>query len=311
MIFRMALVLLMLTTSITLSYSKSKIHYGYSSWYGDRFHGRKTASGEIYNMNKLTAAHRTLPFGTYIKVTNLQNNKSVVVKVNDRGPFKANRIIDVSRKAASKLGFINQGLARVRLEILGRKPKQKATSNNRYIPIPSATALIPKRAFIPKRHKANRLPDRLEEDSFKEDDLDPTRSRFRSKHRGNSKRHKTRRPKKTHFKKIPVPIPAIDIEGNGASNSFKVLVIKTHESIKKSKKKVYKIQIGAYNNLEYAVERQKRFKKKGISTLLCIFRGDGKVFRILIKKSYKSEGSAARMITKLINKGIKGFVLRF
>ncbi len=303
MAFRFALILLMLTTSMTLSYSKSKIHYGYSSWYGDRFHGRKTASGELYDMYKLTAAHRTLPFGTYIKVTNLQNNKSVVVKVNDRGPFKANRIIDVSRKAASKLGFINQGLARVRLEILGKKPKSQTTSNNKYIPVPSKTALIP------KRFEAKRLPDRFEEESFKDNDLDPTRPRFRSKSKRNSKRHKPRHPKGTHLKKIPVP--AIDLQDNGDRNSFKVLVIKTHESIKKSRKKVYKIQIAAYNNLEYAVEQQKIFKKKGIRTLLCIFRGDGKVFRILIKKSYKSKSAAARRITKLINKGIKGFILRF
>lgn len=88
---------------------------GVASWYGRPYHGRRTASGEIYNMNQLTAAHPTLPFGTRVLVTNLENGRTVVVTINDRGPFKPNRIIDVSRKAATQLGFVSQGLTRVRV----------------------------------------------------------------------------------------------------------------------------------------------------------------------------------------------------
>ena len=129
------IILFILSCSVIYNpvHAKSKILYGYSSWYGDKFHGRKTASGEIYNMHKLTAAHRTLPFGTYLKVTNISNKKQVIVKVNDRGPFKANRIIDVSREAAKRLGFINQGLARVKIEILdhyNESVEAKETSDN-------------------------------------------------------------------------------------------------------------------------------------------------------------------------------------
>ncbi len=91
---------------------------GEASWYGPGFNGKKTASGEIFNMNKLTAAHRKLPFGTIVKVTNLKNNKSVVVKVNDRGPFKKGRIIDLSEKAAEQIGLIKDGVAPVKIEIL-------------------------------------------------------------------------------------------------------------------------------------------------------------------------------------------------
>ncbi|MGC9330032.1 MAG: septal ring lytic transglycosylase RlpA family protein [Candidatus Hinthialibacter sp.] len=96
-------------------------HYvdtGTACWYGKQFHGKKTASGEKFNMNAMTAAHRTLPFGTKVRVTNLENRKSVVVRINDRGPFSKGRIIDVSRKAAQLLGFVNAGLARVRIESL-------------------------------------------------------------------------------------------------------------------------------------------------------------------------------------------------
>lgn len=88
---------------------------GVASWYGKPYHGRRTASGEVYNMNQLTAAHPTLPFGTRVTVTNLENGRTVVLTINDRGPFGENRIIDVSRKAAGQLGFLTQGLARVRV----------------------------------------------------------------------------------------------------------------------------------------------------------------------------------------------------
>ncbi len=91
---------------------------GTASWYGQRFHGRKTASGQIYDMSALTAAHPTLPFGTQVRVTNLSNRKAVVLTVNDRGPFAKGRIIDVSRHAADHLGFLRAGTARVRVEVI-------------------------------------------------------------------------------------------------------------------------------------------------------------------------------------------------
>lgn len=91
---------------------------GYASWYGPQFHGRKTANGEIFDMNKLTAAHRTLPLPSYVKVTNLTNGRSLVLRVNDRGPFAKGRILDVSRRGAQLLGFERQGVARVRVQIV-------------------------------------------------------------------------------------------------------------------------------------------------------------------------------------------------
>ena len=92
-----------------------------ASYYADKFHGRKTANGEIFDMYALTAAHKSLPFNTMVKVTNLDNGKSVVVRINDRGPFVAGREIDVSKAAASKLGMLSEGTAHVSLQILGEK----------------------------------------------------------------------------------------------------------------------------------------------------------------------------------------------
>jgi rare lipoprotein A len=90
--------------------------HGKASYYAEQFHGRKTASGETFNMNALTAAHKSYTFGTYLRVTNLSNGRSVIVKVNDRGPFVRGRIIDLSKKAAKELQMLRTGTANVRIE---------------------------------------------------------------------------------------------------------------------------------------------------------------------------------------------------
>jgi rare lipoprotein A len=97
---------------------KEKVFTGKASYYGEKFHDRQTSSGEIYDMTKMTAAHRFLPFNSKVKVTNLINNKSVVVKINDRGPFVDDRIIDLSKEAAERLDMLNYGVIDVRLELL-------------------------------------------------------------------------------------------------------------------------------------------------------------------------------------------------
>lgn len=95
---------------------------GVASWYGEDFQGNPTASGELYDMNELTAASRELPLGTKLKVTNLRNNRSLVLRVNDRGPHLPGRFLDVSKAAAERLGFLGAGLARVEIEVV-RYPK--------------------------------------------------------------------------------------------------------------------------------------------------------------------------------------------
>lgn len=95
---------------------------GMASWYGDDFHGRLTANGEVFDMASLTAAHPTLPMPCYARVSNLSNGKSLIVRVNDRGPYHDNRLIDVSNKAAELLEFKGNGVARVRVEYVGRAP---------------------------------------------------------------------------------------------------------------------------------------------------------------------------------------------
>lgn len=98
------------------------VQYGRASWYGKAFHGRKTANGEVYDMNHLTAAHKTMPLPSYARVTNVKNGNSVIVRVNDRGPFSNNRVIDLSKRAAQVLDYTKAGTAEVKVEYIGPAP---------------------------------------------------------------------------------------------------------------------------------------------------------------------------------------------
>src|SRR6266550_179481 len=131
---------------------------GMASWYGDDFHGRLTANGEVFDMGSLTAAHPTLPMPCYARVTNLSNSKSLIVRVNDRGPYHGNRLIDVSNRAAELLEFKGNGVAQVRVEYVGRAPLEG--SDDRQLmatlrtgipaPSPSTVRIASARSFVPE-----------------------------------------------------------------------------------------------------------------------------------------------------------------
>lgn len=115
-------------------YPKADYKYsetGIASWYGPGFHGKRTANGEVYDENGLTAAHKTLPMPAMVRVTNLENGRSIQVRINDRGPFEAGRIIDMTRRGAQLLGFIQQGTARVRVDIMPEESQQLAALSSR------------------------------------------------------------------------------------------------------------------------------------------------------------------------------------
>ncbi len=116
------------------------VQRGVASWYGEKFHGGRTSCGEAYDMYKMTAAHKTLPLPTYLKVTNLDNQRSVIVRVNDRGPFVKNRIIDLSYAAAHKLGMAGKGTANVEIRVVSatKTSASTATDDGDEAPKPSA-----------------------------------------------------------------------------------------------------------------------------------------------------------------------------
>lgn len=102
-----------------------KVQYGTASYYSNKFQGRPTSSGELYDKDKMTCAHNALPLGTWVKVTNLRNKRSVIVRVTDRLHHKNKRVVDLSRIAASKLGYVKRGLARVKVEVLPDGPPEQ------------------------------------------------------------------------------------------------------------------------------------------------------------------------------------------
>ena len=130
---------------------------GIASWYGPDFHGRVTANGEVYDMHGISAAHPTLPMPSYVRVTNLSNGRSIIVRVNDRGPYAKNRIIDLSIGTAKALGFYGQGLARVRVEYVGRAPLEGSDDNmlmatlreGSPAPSPSKVMIASAKPFVP------------------------------------------------------------------------------------------------------------------------------------------------------------------
>jgi rare lipoprotein A len=137
---------------------------GLASWYGDDFHGRLTANGEVFDMASLSAAHPTLPMPCYARVTNLSNGKSLIVRVNDRGPYHGNRLMDVSSRAAELLEFKGNGVARVRVEYVGRAPLEG--SDDRQLmatlrtgvpaPSPSLVRVASARPFVPEMSSSGR-----------------------------------------------------------------------------------------------------------------------------------------------------------
>jgi rare lipoprotein A len=145
-----------------LAESKGYQQRGIASWYGTKFHGRNTSNGEVYNMYAMTAAHKTLPIPSYVRVTNLSNSRSVVVRINDRGPFHANRIIDLSYTAAVKLGIQKTGTGRVEVtalefvspELAGQKTSQNAQTQDK------ASCYLQMGAFS-RLANARQLQDRL------------------------------------------------------------------------------------------------------------------------------------------------------
>jgi len=135
---------------------------GKASWYGPTFNRRQTANGEYFDMNRLTGAHPTLPLPSFVRVTNLSNNKSVVIRVNDRGPYSSERVIDVSKKAADVLGFRQRGTAQVRVQYVGRAPLNgddyytyTASRKPQSSPIRVAARTQPRRQYTAPRRQYN------------------------------------------------------------------------------------------------------------------------------------------------------------
>ena len=119
------IIMILLILPLNSCANNSTIQIGKGSWYGKKFQGKRTANGERFNMYAYTAAHRSLPFNTMVRVTNLKNNRSIIVRINDRGPYSRGRIIDLSYLGAKKLGYMKDGVGKLKIEILKTKKRTK------------------------------------------------------------------------------------------------------------------------------------------------------------------------------------------
>lgn len=285
-----------------LGLEKNKSYYGKASWYGEKFHGRKTASGELYDMNKMTAAHRELPFGTIIRVTNLANNKSVEVKINDRGPFVQGRIVDVSKKAAEELGFIKTGITDVKIEILSFPGEQNTSELNT-----SEGKNKEIKDLLDKSSKENTKKDITIQDDA---DIDAIINSLKSEDLNKIEKNEKEEPNK-----IEQPLK----EKQNIEKKEEIVEKPMELSIKKEsdyqleKEKIsqlFYIQMGAFTNEKKAREFQKVLRSQGYETILIREESeDGVWFKIREKTVYRQFQTVKESLLKMRSKGIECFLI--
>jgi rare lipoprotein A len=287
----------LLITMLALSSFLQAQEYGIASYYSDKFQGRPTASAELYDKDKLTASHKTLPFDTYIRVTRLDNKKSVVVRVNDRGPYISGRVVDVSRKAAESLGLLSDGTARVKVEVVSKpsaveeEPAQPLADNKPKEPTPAAAAAAPKAEEKPAPAKPRETTPAA-----------------------------TATPKTPEKPKTPAPATSTPPSSAGTSNNGPVLLTdKNYQSydlykleVTKPEKKGFAVQVASlasYDNaMRQIAELQGKFLK---DVLLSVEKGpnNSTMYKVLLGPF--PDRAAAEAYQKNVKKRFKpnGFVV--
>ncbi len=254
---------------------------GYASYVGDKFHGLKMASGEIYDSTQMIAAHRTLPFGTKVKVTNLTNAKSVIVTIKDRGPFVNQRIIDVSRAAASRLGMIRAGKAQVRIEVVGAGNTTIASDT------------------------------KIEQPKIKE-----VKTRIETKTESTAKsgrevpkeyNTKTVKPKAAAPAKPKPAAPKVNInKSKSPTGLFKV-------DVENQSKSGFGVQVGVFTGFEVLLKQVATLKGKGFKDVLISVSGSGAATKYRIILGHYDNSASAAAYKKALKSKYKmdGFVVDF
>ncbi|MGD9638399.1 MAG: septal ring lytic transglycosylase RlpA family protein [Alphaproteobacteria bacterium] len=259
---------------------------GVASWYGPQFHNKLTANNEIYDMNALTAAHRTLPLPSMVKVTNLQNGRSLVLKVNDRGPFAKDRIIDISKRGAQLLGFIEQGTAKVRVEVLPEESlalkNQLLSSEGRSNLGSMAGGIVPVAqnsvSEIPVR--ANELPDAEKEDYL------------------------TSKTSSQNISADQYDIWQEPVKNNSALTPEVTKSDFTLESTSPSAVSGTMVQVGAFSSYENAQKLSNSISSIGNASISDIDVNGQKFYRVRI--TAPNSDDAKNIVSKLINSGHQG-----
>ena len=241
---------------------------GIASWYGPKFHGRKTANGEIFNQNIISAAHRTLPLPSVVRVINLENDKELNITINDRGPFARGRIIDLSKKAAEELDMIKKGTARVRVIILENESRKLAQSYRDYEKFEAKAAVTEK--IIKKDLDSSKIDINLSEQDSKEPNkknLNNPKLKIEDKSNKELKYEliKTAKNKDRGEKSILIQVAAFNDFRNAKQltsklNDFKAYI--QREFI--FDKYFYRVRIGPFSESNYALDTIRKLTKLGI-----------------------------------------------
>jgi rare lipoprotein A len=288
--FLICCILLLLTNIL------SSQEFGLASYYSDNFHGLKTASGELYNKDALTTAHKSLPFGTMVKVTRLDNEKSVIVRVNDRGPFITGRVVDISKKAAEQLDLISIGETRVKVEVVGSGSTVAKGAT------PKGGAATP----IAKTEK----PSTYSDNSIPKKASTPVTT-------------KTDTPKATATTATNVSKPSTEAKSTSTSN-VKIAAPKMVTTYDKQgfykvqllapEKKGFGVQVASYNNYENAMQKVVELQGKWFSDIFInIEKGsnNSNQYKVILGQ-YATQASAESYRKSLLTKHkLKGFVVDF
>ena len=300
-----------------LSLAAPKYFYGKSSWYGGRFHGRKTASGEIFDQNKLTAAHRTLPFGTVLKVTNLTNNLSVQVKITDRGPFIRGRVLDVSRKAAQELKFTRQGVADIKAEIIfipGQKESVLELED---------TEMKPEEEVKPLPEKRNNRPSELT-DKQEDKDIDAIIKSLKNNLEGKDETFDKEEPMvdvETPIKKeesAPKEILEKELTNDKPIEEQLAVVRDQAKSMGDDTKntfeqkifQIFVIQLGAYSDQSRVAKFQEKLKEKNIESYVTeVKRDQFLLYKIREKTVYRDLEQVKARAQQIRQMGLECFIV--
>jgi len=279
--------------SINLSAQQEEV--GIASYYSDKFHGKPTASGKLYNKNAMTGAHKTLPFGTVLKVTRMDNGKSVRVKINDRGPFISGRVVEISRAAAEKIGLVKAGVAEVRLDIVKELTEEEMTAK----PAPKKETTKPKPAEI----VTERVAEVPEKEAVKP-----------------AKKEKTV-AKTAEKKTVPViketPKKVVATKSKAADRMTLVRGAEYQPyglysiQLKKPGREGYGVQVASLGTIDGAFRKIAELQGKWFDNILMnMEKGEGetKVYKIILGP-FDDEASASAYKASLKKKKISGFVV--
>lgn len=311
----LSFVLTPLLLLVSLNYSQAQDEeFGLASYYSDEFHGRKTAYGDTYNKDKLTTAHKKHPYGTILKVTRLDNSKSVTVKVIDKGPFIRGRVVDLSRKAAERIGLIDVGVAEVKVEVVSKMATERPSAD---IAKAKPKTTVPKDrpvAFSEESSTPSRSSSSRSSTSSRESTSSTTTPKSTTKSRSTAS---TSRPKSSSSSSSSRSQDVLTSKGSSSSSKAR-LVMQDYTKyglykivLEKPSKKGYGVQVASLSNYENVLRQVADLQSKWFDNiLLSVEKGQAKPIYKIILGPFDSEKQALSYKKDLTRKHkVKGFVV--